>query len=193
MSPRVDTVTCVICASSKRAAGPKPAKTNARPPCKTPPTLMEVWVTGSGQCFHADPACTALISGQELAARRGRHYSTPEIRFVSSRPKSPLPSEGWFPVLVASPSPTQAGSLTENDLLPKRRTTTSVWPVFGAYAAARWNVRRVGTPRSSLYGDMRRRDRPPPRGRPVAESARDPIPPERQECGLNGLTTGDCP
>lgn len=72
-------LTCSICASRRRrAAEHKPPKNRPDSPQATPPFAV-VWGTRSGQCFHADPACPALRSGQELAARRGRHFSTPEI------------------------------------------------------------------------------------------------------------------
>lgn len=76
-------LTCSICASrGRRAAEHEPLKNNSDPP-QAAPSPAVVWVTRIGQCFHADPACPALRSGQELAARRGRHYSTPEIRRIS--------------------------------------------------------------------------------------------------------------
>lgn len=89
-------ITCSLCAGRRRAVEASIVKKAVPPPPGTEATNhTEVWITGSGQCFHTDPACPALMSGQELSARRGRHYSTPEVQRVT--PEHAVGTRGMAP------------------------------------------------------------------------------------------------
>lgn len=75
-------VTCSICQQASRVSeGPIKGR-RPRDVAKSSP-ISDVWVSGSGQCYHADRECPAFRSGQELAARRGRHFSVPEAEQLS--------------------------------------------------------------------------------------------------------------